>query len=187
MSHPMVANPVHFNVGAAKQTPTTRLAWGTKIGGQAPSSPLYSDAEVKAAVDSMIQKNADTKTALDDYNKAHAAYVKARKALALMIAGWDNTFDVLVSTAGKHCVTEVDGAGLGLPLRDPVSYALAIPLGIGLKQDFVQHLLRIRVQKAPGMRACVVQVSRDPLTATSWEELGGDGLVHIINNPTPNI
>ena len=46
---------------------------------------------------------------------------------------------------------------------------------ITLKQDFKKHLLRIKVKRAPGMRTTVVQVSRDPITATSWEELPGDG------------
>jgi hypothetical protein len=187
MSHPMVPIPVHFNVGPVKRTPNARITCGTKIGAQAPSSDLYKDPEVKAAVDNVVQKTKDAQAAVDDYSKAQAAYIKAREALGLVVAGWDITFDVLVSTAGKHCTSGADGAALGMPLRDAVSHALAIPLGVLLKQDFKKHLLRIHVQRAPGMKTAVVQVSRDPITATSWEELGGEGLVREIPSPAPGI
>ena len=187
MSHPMSPIAVHFDVGGIKKTPGGRITCGVKIGAQAPSSPLYADSEVKTAVDNVVQKTKDTQAAFDTYNKAHAAYILAGKALGVVLGGWDTTFDVLVSTAGKHCLTPADGASLGMPLRDRVSHALAIPLGIDLKQDFKKHLLRLHVQKAPGLRTCVVQVSRDPITATSWEELAGEGLVREIPNLAPGL
>jgi hypothetical protein len=183
----MVTNPVNFRVAPVKKTPLTRITWGTKVAGQALSSALYADPEVKTEVDNVVLKTKAAQLALDDYNKAHAAYVSAGKALGVEVTGWDSTFDVLVSTAGKHCLTAADAASLGMPLRDPVSYALAIPLGILLKQDFQRHLLRLHVQRAPGNRACVVQVSRDPITSTSWSELDGDGLVREILDPNPGL
>jgi hypothetical protein len=35
------------------------------------------------------------------------------------------------------------------------------------------------------MRAHLTQVSADPITATSWKDLEGDGAVHYPPNPTP--
>jgi hypothetical protein len=37
------------------------------------------------------------------------------------------------------------------------------------------------------MRLAVVQISHDPITATSWEEVPGGGLVREIQNPTPGL
>jgi hypothetical protein len=183
----MVPIPIHFDVGPIKKSPAARITCGTKIGAQAPTSPLYADSEVKGAVDNAVQKTSAVQIAFDNYNKAHAAYVLAGKALGVAVGGWDTTFDVLVSVAGKHCLTDADGASLGMPVRNRASYPLAIPLGIELKQDFKKHLLRLHVQKAPGMRLAVVQISHDPITATSWEDLPGGGLVREIQSPTPGL
>jgi len=187
MSNPVPVQGVHFNVGAVKKTPLARTTCGDKIGAQAPTSPLYQDPEVKTAVDNTVAKTAETQTKIDDFNKAHAAYVTAKTALGLVLAGWDSVFDVLVSVANKHCTTAAQAAALGMPIRGPMVYSLDTPLQVLLTQDFKKNLLHVRVKRAPGMRSTVVQVSRDPITATSWQELDGDGLIRDVPNPAPGL
>jgi hypothetical protein len=184
MGHPLPAPGVHFEVTSVKKNAGTRIACGAKLGNQAPSSPLYQDKEVQSAVDSVTKQTAAVKTANDDYAKAHAAFVKARTALLLVLLLWDQAYDVLVATAQKHCATPDDGAGLGMGVRGRNKCALALPVLVTLLHDLKRSRLKIHVKRAPGMRTTVVQV-QDPTNPGVWKELDGDGAVRFVDNPAP--
>ena len=185
MSHPIVPVSVHFDVSAVKRSAQTRVAAGTKVGAQAPQSPLYQQPEVKSAVDNVVAQTTATKAALDDNNKTHAAYVKSRTALAVLLAAWDGCFDILVPIAAKHCANGDDGASLGMGVRGSAKYTLAMPIAITATQNHKTNLLRVHAHRAPGMRATAIQMSADPISATSWKDLEGDGAVRNIPVPAP--
>jgi hypothetical protein len=184
MSHPVPASEIQFEVKSVKKNPATRIASGAQIGGQAPSSPLYQDKEVQSAVDNVTKQTADVKTANDEYAKAHAAFVKARTALLLVLLLWDQAYEVLVATARKHCTKPDDGAGLGMEVRGKNKYSLALPILVTLLHDLKKSRLKIHVKRAPGMRTTVVEV-QDPTNPGVWKELEGDGAVRYVANPAP--
>src|SRR5947208_1194694 len=107
---------VFFDVASVKLTPTTRLACGVKVANQAPTSPLYKIPDMKSAIDLLGNDTLAAQTALDDYNKAHGAFKKARTTLGIVLGAWDTSFDIVVALSDKHCVTADDGAGLGMPV-----------------------------------------------------------------------
>src|SRR5215203_727482 len=51
--------------------------------------------------------------------------------------------------------------------------------------DAVKGRVQIHVNKAPGMQACVVEVSPDPAGASSWQRLPGFGAVHKLSGYAP--
>lgn len=66
-------------------------------------------------------------------------------------------------------------------------YVLLTPAGLEVRADFNRNQLVCRVLKAKGLRMAVTQMSPDPVTATSWEDLDGYGLVHRIPMPAPGL
>ena len=80
-------------------------------------------------------------------------------------------------------LTEHDVTALGGVARGKTINPLVMPLGIDFVFDANRNRMRIHVIRAPGMRTVVVQLSPDPVTATSWKELDGNGAVHIVPNP----
>ena len=178
------ASAVHFDTGKDMVDTTTRLARGVKVGTLGVQSPLYTgNATVKAAVDTVVADTAALKTAEEADTAAQGVASKARTALALAMSTWDGSYRILTSTGTKVCKTPDDGTSLGLVPRTATKNPLAPPISIVLKQDKVKNLLRIHVKRAPGMDTVDVQMSPDPVTATSWSTLDTNGAIHIVPNP----
>lgn len=178
------ASTIHFDTGKDMADTATRVARGGKIGTLGTQSALYTgNPAVKAAVDSVVADTTALKSAQEADNTAQAAAGKARTALALAMSTWDGSYRVLTSTGSKVCKTADDGTSLGLLVRTTARNPLAPPIAIVLKQDKVKNLLRIHVKRAPGMDTVDVQMSSDPITATSWSTLDQNGAVHVVPNP----
>ena len=175
---------VHIVTGPDKANEASRIARGVKVGNMAPQSTLYTGStEVKSAADSVSQSTITLKGAVDTWGTAEAAARKARAAVGTAVSGWDASYDYFVATAAKHCTTPEDCASLGTVAGGVTHNPLAVPLGVALKQDFKQNLLRILVHSAPGMKVVDVEISPDPVTATSWKLLDGSGARRAIPLP----
>ena len=166
---------VRIATGQDKVNEASRIQRGVKIGATAPQSALYATAEVKSTADAVVQSTGTLKCAVETWVSAAAAERKARAAVGTAVSGWDVSYDYFVATATKHCVTPEDCASLGTDAAGRTHYALAMPLGVDLKQDFKKNLLRVFVHCAPGMSVVDVEISPDPVTATSWKALDGCG------------
>jgi hypothetical protein len=183
MSHPLVPG-ITFVLGPDKVDATSRIDRGVKVGSLGPQSPLYTkNADVKSAVDVTTTETAALKAAVDTASTAEAAANTARTALILATQSWDDSYAVLVATGEKYCVTENDGTSLGMDVRGTTHNPLAAPISVTLTQDFKKNLLRILVQRAPGMRSVDIEISADPITATSWKLLDGNGARRAIALP----
>lgn len=176
---------VQFAITPDKKNGTTRLARGTMVGTQGPKSPLYQGA-TKVAVDDVAAQSLALQGKVDAYNAVRAQLKKAATALGTGIVAWDRTYGVLVTMAESVCITDDDGASLGLPVVGAkAKYSFAMPISVSLKQDLNKGLLRIHVHRAPGMKNCCVETSTDPTNPALWKELDGDGAIHLIPNPPP--
>ncbi len=171
---------IKFEVGPDMVDTDTRISRGIQIGSQSKQSPLANDPELKPALDAVAKDTADLKKQVEDYDVAQATFKKARSALGAGVATWDGSYRLLIAAAEKHCSTVDDGTGLGLVVRGKTSYPLAPPLSVEFTQDLKKGLLRIRVNRAPGMRIVSVELSPDPITASSWFELPGTGAMHTV-------
>jgi hypothetical protein len=166
---------VRVSAGAKDSVKTRRDAGGV-IGTNAPSSPiLQQNPDVKQSADDLVAANASL-TAKDIQVKALESELSTeRGALVNLTVDWDAHYDVFVSTARKYCKTDEDAKGLGLAAVGQAIYALAMPIGVSAIWDVKSSLLRVRVVRAPGLRAVRLEISPDPITATSFKEIAGDG------------
>jgi hypothetical protein len=182
--HPVPTIPVL--VGPDKVSEVTRVTRGTKITGQAPQSALcLQHADLMAAANQVGKDTVTLKSAIDTFTNAAAAFKTARTALGTAVLTWDGSYDVFVTTTEKYAITPNDVASVGGKARGRTSNPLVPPISVDFTYDGKKDKLRIHVHRAPGMRDSVVEVSTDPITATSWKEQDGNGAVHVIDNPAP--
>ena len=169
---------------SAKDTITTRTDTGKVIGTNAPNSTiLQQNGDVKQAQANLVATN-DKLDAKDKKVKALEIQLATEKgALLNLIVDWDGFYDVFVSTARLYCLTDEDAKGLGLPAAGVPTYALATPLAVTARWDVKTGLIRIHVKRAPGLRSVRIEISPDPMTATSFKELEGDGATAALAGP----
>ena len=170
----------------AKESVKKRVDAGAVIAANAPTSAiLTANQDVATAANNLIAVN----TKLD----AKDTKVKAldlqlgteRGAPANLAVDWDSAYDVLVATSRKYCVTAEDAKSLGLAAVGLAAHVLAMPLAVIVKYDVVKALVRIHVKRAPGLRSVRIQISPDPITATSWVDLEGDGAMAALAGYAP--
>ena len=163
---------VQLSPGSVKHDETTRNAAGVQVTNLAPTSGLYAQFVVKAAVDAVTNTTVDLKAKLDAYSTARAALTKARTALGLSVGAWDGTWNTLCSTGEQVCTTADEANSLALPVLKKAHNQFEKPLGVEFTWMMKKSLARIHVVRAPGMNVVVVQYSPDPITATLLHPAG---------------
>jgi hypothetical protein len=175
---------ITFLVGPDKVSPATRYDRGVVVAEQAPGSALCAQhADLKAAAGAVVTSTASLKTIMDGFTNAAAGVGIARTALTNLITQWDGAYSVFVSTGEKHVATPADVHALGAVALVRASYPLVPPVSVAVKYDAAKNLIRVRVHRAPGLNLLEVQMSPDPVTATSWTDLVGTGAMHVVPNP----
>jgi hypothetical protein len=176
---------VRVSAGAKKNIQTRRDA-GAVINTNAPNSPiLQQHQDLKQAQANLTACNDKLASKDVEVNAIENQLTTERSALTDLAVDWDSLYDVYVSTARLYCLTEQDAAALGLAAIGLTIYALAMPLGVTVKWDAKAALIRIHVHRAPGLRSVRIQISPDPITATSWKELPGDGATAALSGYAP--
>jgi hypothetical protein len=167
---------VRVTTGVVKDTVATRTDAGKVIDTNAPNSAIFTaHADVKTAEGNFVLAN----TKLDDKYKLvkglEMELATERGALLDLTVDWDSFYDVYVSTARLYCLTDQDAKSLGLPAAGAASYALAPPLSVTAAFDVKLGLLRIHVKRPTGLKSVRLEISPDPMTATSFKALDGEG------------
>jgi hypothetical protein len=180
----MSQSTIQLLIGDTKVDTNLRYEAGVKIATLAPASTLYTThGDLKTTADDVAAKNTALKAATDGLHTAEATLAKARTTVLTATADWDGAFDVYLSTSAKYCLTPDDAAGLGLAVRGSTHNPLAMPIAVFPTYSALHDYMRIRVVRAPGMDVVSVQVSPDPITATSWKELDGSGAIRTVPSP----
>jgi hypothetical protein len=187
MSHRKSQAKKRVRVAAdAKESLKKRVDAGAVIAANAPSSALLTgNNEVQVAANNLIAVN--TKLDAKD-TKVKALELELgteRSALANLTVDWDAAYDVFVAVGRKFCLTAEDARSLGLAAVGLAAHVLAMPLAVLVKYDVVKELIRIHVKRAPGLRSLRIQISPDPITATSWVDLEGDGAMAALADYAP--
>jgi hypothetical protein len=130
-----------------------------------------------------VKDNASLKTLIDAYTNAEAALKVARTTLVQGISTWDDAYSVFVTLGEKYSETANDAHTLGAAVRGKSKNPLAPPLAVLVTFNATKNLVRVHVKRAPGMKVVSVDMSPDPITATSWVELPGTGAIHNVANP----
>ena len=145
----------------------------SKVGEVAPSSAIYANPSVKNAIDAFVAdglllSGAEAQVLKDDATAAKSRAV--RDALLLTASG---TYGIAATTVEKYALSPADLITLGFEPAIRASYAMASPLDLLVSFDPVRDLIDILVKHAPGMRACHVELSADPIGVATWKRLDG--------------
>jgi hypothetical protein len=168
---------LHVDASMHKSTVTTRITAGTKVASTAPKSAVYqSVAVVKQAADDVSTTTAALQTSNENVVTAEAALAAARSVRDATILTFDTKYELFATTVEANVTTEQEVTGLGATLAARTLHPLEAPLGVKVTYDDAKGLIKVRVTPAPGLRQVVLEMSAEPITATSWETLPGYGL-----------
>ena len=175
---------IHFLVGPDMVSEPTRYDRGVKVTNLAPGSQLCQQhADLNAAAGELIKANVALKGAMDAHSTAEATFKTTGTALDNTVVTWDGAYRVFISMGEKYALTENDATSIGGAARGSTIYPLVMPLSVDFKWNPAKNYLRVHVHRAPGMKVTTVQLSPDPITATSWYDLDGSGAIHVVPNP----
>jgi hypothetical protein len=178
--------PLRAEVSAVKHTCSTRTDCAQLVGTNGPNSTIWQTVqEVQLAGTKLVAAGtalAGTEATVQSLQSQLATAQNLRDA---KIVEFDAAFGVYVANVESYATTPQDVTGLGLALFAKATYVLAAPLGVEASFDAVKGQLRVRVLKAPGMQASVVEVSANPADPAAWQRLAGFGALHKLRGYAP--
>jgi hypothetical protein len=127
------------------------------------------------ACQDLIAASDALKTADEAYTVTDAALTAARGARDSKVTAYDAAYDVCIAQVQQCAATPEDVQSMGFGVFSPVSYALVVPPSVQAKYDPVRNVIYVRVERAPGIRACTLEVSQTPADPASWQRLPGLG------------
>ena len=177
---------IHVEVSADKKSYASRTSRAQVVATNGPNSPIWkASSEVEGAGTKLVAAG----TALD----AAAAKIEAIQSdletainnFVTKTNEFDGSYDIYSALAQARATKPQDITGLGLTVLTRNSYALAAPLAINVKYDVLEGLLHVHVKRAPGMSACIVEISQTPNDPASWKRLLGISAVHKLSGYAP--
>ena len=148
--------------------------------------PRYSsDTAFKGAVDGLGNAGTALKTAVGLVVTNDAAAHVARTSRNSQRRAYDKAYGVAAKLVEQDAVSKADIEDAGFAFLDPSNPGLLLPSGITVKYDGKLSLIRVHVVYAAGRRPCVVEISVDPVTATSWQRLNGNGVKRALSGYAP--
>jgi hypothetical protein len=178
--------PVRVNVTDTKHSSPTRTDCAQVVGTNGPASLIWQSVpEVQLAGTRLFAAGASLAGAEATVQSLGSQLATAINLRDTRIVEFDAAFGVYVANVESHATTPQDVTGLGLTLLAKTTYVLAAPLGIEVSFDAVKEQILVRVNKAPGMQASVVEVSSNLADPTAWKRLPGIGALHKLRGYPP--
>ncbi len=152
-----------------------------------PNSSLFqAEPSLQQAGAKVITAGTELATADAAVMSVEAQLATARKARDAKQAAFDSAFSVYVVNAATLAESPEDAASLGLPVAAAkASFPVAPPVDVQVSFDPVKEVVRILCKHAPGMHACVVEMSPDPAGPSTWKRLDGIGARHVVSGVAP--
>jgi hypothetical protein len=178
--------PIRIATTEDKETIPTRTTCAQVVGSNGPSSDVWkATPEIQSAGTKLVTAGtalAETETLVQSLQAQVATALNLRNA---KVVEFDAAYGVYVAMVESYAHTPQDVTALGLAVFSKTTHPLAAPIGIRATFDIIKARLQIRVDKAPGMTACVVEISADPSGAGPWHRLLGIGAVHKLSGYAP--
>jgi hypothetical protein len=161
---------------ADKKSIPTRAGRAQTVGTNGPSSALWqSQPEIQDAGKKLIAAGASLTTLDASVQSLKAQLATARNLRDAKVVEYDAVFGVYIANVETYANTPQEVTSLGVALFSKSTHPLTAPLGIEATYDSAKGLIGIRVNKAPGLNACVVEVSPEPVGPGTWKRLDGFG------------
>jgi hypothetical protein len=174
--------------GPDKQTVEARVARSGVVDGKAKNGPIWAvNQDLAMAGLALIQAGVE----LEGGDKLAAtleveASSKRQEAVSLRIT-WDDRFRIYAASVELWAVKPEDVTNLGCLLLDEASYKLVSPLGLTARYDLATSEIRIVVRKPPGNFDCYIEISPNPATPGSYQELPGKGAKRALAGYAPGV
>ncbi|MFT3765376.1 MAG: hypothetical protein QM820_07670 [Minicystis sp.] len=179
---------VRIGVGDDKKSVDTRIDRGVIVADVAPNNPaVQSSPALKTSAAALVQAGADLKAREERVTVLRNQLEVAGRDLEAQIAVYDAAYDSWAAHVENTAGSPEEAAALGMSVLEKNEYTLAAPLGITAHYDAAKGLLRIHVRRAPGMRACRIEVSVEPIGPTTWQELPGNGARAAVSGLAPGL
>jgi len=173
---------------SAKRSLKDRTDLASLIAKKAPNSTfVQAHLSLKASCDALIQAGVDLDTALTDERAAKTAYAEARSLVRAKTTAYDGSHDVCVAQTELYVTTPEEMQSVGWTVAVQSKYLLTSPLQVLPSYDILKSLIHIEVRQPPGMRACIIEISPDPVTPTSWVRLDGNGIRRTLSGYPPGV
>lgn len=186
MATPKKPITLHVKNTKQKKTVSTRTNTATAVTTCAATSAFcQANPEVKNAVAAVTIAGSDLADAETTHSNAKSGFAAAGAALATKLLIFDQTYDVLATTAEKHATTPEDLLSIALTPRGRTLHPLLSPLSVAVIFDPKKEEIHIRVKQAPGKRPCVIEISSDPIGAATWTRLSTFGAVQTLTGYPP--
>jgi hypothetical protein len=170
--HPRVS------IGADTASPKGLIDRAATVGTMAPLAPFYkTDATFKVVLDDFIASGVDYAAADKKVSDIEAQLTQARNDRELARKACQDCHGAAVKQVEKHSITAADVTSSGFLFLDVQRVGLVPPSEILAKYDPGKRLLNLRVKHPVRSNArCVIEISPDPVTPTSWIRLEGNGM-----------
>jgi hypothetical protein len=178
-----------LGVGGDKKDDDARITCYKNVSISVTHLPWYqSDPAFKALADGYLAAGASFVTSHDGVGNAEKTLFQARGARDLARTTLDNAYDACVAAVWSRAQTLADlkNSGFSVVQVEPFSHGIPMPSEILLKYDARLAAILVHVKWAQkGQNQCLIEVSPDPVTPTSWRRIDGTGAKQALVGYTP--
>jgi hypothetical protein len=183
---PQKNKKLRVDIGGDKESIRSRIDRAGVMRTQSATSTFAQNhPPVKDACNAVVAAGKDLDDAEAACKAAEAELVRARSVRDAKVDAFDAAHAVCVAVTEQFATTPEDIQSIGLGVFDRASHVLAPPLAIEVRFDAAKESIRIYVKHAPGMTACAIEVSTDPIGPSTWKKLDGHGARRVLTGYAP--
>jgi hypothetical protein len=188
MSNPKKALVARVAIGPDVASDQALVDRGEVVGTMAVLTALYtSNAAFKATIDDFVTaaKDLDTKQTKVATLEAQLAQARGDRDQAHIDA--ESAHGAAAKAVEKVSVTPADVQSYGFADLDIVKTGLIVPAGVQATYDHATKTIEVRVKYPPGVhgKRCILEISTDPIGASTYHRLDGDGLRRALTGYAP--
>lgn len=177
---------IRIDLSEDKQTVKSRSDRAGVVAKLTPSSALFqAEPTLQQSGAKVIAAGTDLAAADNTVLALEAQLAAARKTRDSKAAAFDSVFALYIANAEHLATTPEEAAGLGLAVAAKGNYPLAPPIDVQAHFDAAKATVRVQVKHAPGIQACVIEMSSDPSSPSEWKRLDGFGARHVLSGVAP--
>lgn len=157
-------------------SPQARVDGACVVSANAASSPLWKgDPSIQDAGAKLIASGTALAASMGAAKALRNELEAADGVVATRVVDYDAAHAVYKAHVERVSVTPEDAASLGMTVHVRSRHALNPPVKVEAWHDMRKSLLRIHAWQAPGMQACIIEISATPEDPGSWKQLPGIG------------
>ncbi len=140
------------------------------------TSTLWTVPAVKDSGTALVTAGSNLTAGEQLVNNLESQLTTARASLNTLTFAWDEAYGLYCTNVESNAQKPADITGGGLLLLDRSLHTLLPALGLTVRYDTVNSVIRVLVKRPPpGDQKCLLEVSPDPVGATTFKAVTGYG------------